>query len=141
MQKKKILIILYEKIGTSIADVKKNVKRMMQKAKSNNLVFDEDGKLKPFEFTKDLVEQTAKSVMSGKFTGKDLVRDLQSAAEFFDKKMEKEYRKKNKEKIKEEKKEAKREAKREKKRAERKLKKKLERQKRREAGEVVSEGF
>lgn len=121
--------------GTTIADVKKNVKRMLQKAKSNNMVFDEDGNLKPFEFTKNLVEHTAKSVMSGKFTGQDLVRDLTSAAEFFDKKMGKELKKKNKEKNKE----VKKEAKREKKRAERKLKKKKERDDRRKRGELVSE--
>ena len=99
---------------------KRNVKRMLQKAKSKNLVFDADGNLQSydlgseniliallysndtylfkillqtthtlrvprsrnnFDSIKDfneLVEETAKSVMSGKFTGKDLVRDLQS---------------------------------------------------------------
>ena len=34
--------------GTTIADVKENVKRMLQKAKEKNLVFDADGKLQPY---------------------------------------------------------------------------------------------
>ena len=86
--------------GVSVADVKKNVKRMLQKAKSNNLVFDEDGKLKHVDFTDDMIEQSARSVMGGKFTGKDLIRDLQSAAEVFDKELEKKQKRKAKKKAK-----------------------------------------
>ena len=132
MEQYKKLKEIADQTGTSVAEVKKNVKRMLQKAKSQNLVFDQDGNLKPHDF--DLVEQTAKSVMSGKFTGKDLVRDLQSAAEFFDEKMEKEMRKSQR-------KEAKKDAKKAKKRAERKARAKAEREERRKRGEIVSEGI
>ena len=75
---------------------------MLQKAKTKNLVFDENGKLQPYDF-RQMVKESAKSVMSGKFQGKNLVRDLTSAAEMFDKQMKSEMKTKKKENKKEEK--------------------------------------
>ena len=62
--------------GTTVEDIRRNMKKMLKKAKtSNNLVFDEDGNIKILD-AKDLIDQTARSVMSRLRTGKNLGDDL-----------------------------------------------------------------
>jgi len=62
--------------GTTVEDIRRNMKKMLKKAKtSNNLVCDEDGNIKILD-AKDLIDQTARSVMSRLRTGKNLGDDL-----------------------------------------------------------------
>ena len=62
--------------GTTVEDIRRNMKKMLKKAKtSKDLVFDEDGNIKILD-AKDLIDQTARSVMSRLRTGKSLGDDL-----------------------------------------------------------------
>ena len=71
--------------GTTVEDIRRNMKKMMEKVKTKNIVLDENGNVQ-FMDARDLIDDAARSVMSRMKTGKNLKDDLKKAAEFFDEK-------------------------------------------------------